>query len=79
MATIAVNGQTQQTKANYMHIRLSSYGNANGISFRGTHHCCDTRNLIDPAIDKYKIELISHFGSYNGRDVRCIINGWKSC
>jgi hypothetical protein len=67
----------KDTKKTYLHVRLS--GDPDGISKKGWHRCCETRSLVDTAIDKYKDELKSVYFDGFRRDVRCIIKGWDKC
>ncbi|OAL48018.1 hypothetical protein IQ07DRAFT_589492 [Pyrenochaeta sp. DS3sAY3a] len=73
---VRVNMPQKDSKKSYLHVRLS--GDPDGFAEKGLYRCCETRSLVDTAVDKYKDELTSVYFGFR-REVRCIINGWESC
>lgn len=63
---------------NFLHIMLKNSG-----SWYSDYHCCESRYLVDRAIDGLGQEIADSFPQFWGRpftrDSRCIIDGWKSC
>ncbi|CAO2647448.1 Nn.00g083700.m01.CDS01 [Neocucurbitaria sp. VM-36] len=69
---------TGNNQKNYLHIRIY-----NSVSWYSDFHCCESRPLVDRAIDKLGKEMVETFPQWWNkefkRDSRCIIDGWTSC